>query len=241
MPPMRIVVCGAAGRMGRRICELARADRRFAVAAGVDSGDAARAAPGAAPLLTESQLDKAMPDVDALVDFSSAAASVRYAALAARTRTPIVVGTTGRDPAQEKALRAFGRETPLFVAANFSPGMTLLLHLSRLAAKALPLWDPAILEVHHAGKKDAPSGTALRLAESVEAGGGRAPSIASQRAGDIVGEHALLLAGPDERLELAHRAHSRDVFARGALEAALWLRGRPAGVYGMSELLGLPG
>lgn len=237
MPALRLVVCGVLGRMGARVAALAEVDRRFRLAAGVlprPSGAEARY-----PLLAESELRSRLADADVVIDFSTPEASVRYAELAAKANTPLVVGTTGRSPAQEEAVRAAAKKAPLFVAANFSPGMNLLLHLARLSAAALPEWDAAILDVHHKAKKDAPSGTAKALAESVRAADAKAPTVASLRAGDVVGDHTLLLAGPEERLELTHRAHSRDVFARGALEAAYWLRGRKPGLYGMADLLRL--
>ncbi|MBI4347523.1 MAG: 4-hydroxy-tetrahydrodipicolinate reductase [Elusimicrobia bacterium] len=237
MPALRIVVCGVLGRMGARVAALAEADKRFRVVAGV----AARASHVELrfPLVAEGELRSRMGDADMLIDFSSAQASVRYAELAARTSTPLVVGTTGRTPAQDEALKAAAKRAPLFVAANFSPGIALLRELARRAAGALPSWDAAILDVHHKAKKDAPSGTAKVLAEAVRGAAAKAPQLASLRAGDVVGDHTIVLAGPDERLELSHRAHSRDVFARGALEAAYWLRGRKPALYGMADLLRL--
>lgn len=223
--------------MGSRVCGLAQVDKRLRLAAGVVSRPGEEA--GAFPIWAERELASRLADVDAIVDFSTAEASVRYADLAGKTKTPIVIGTTGRTAAQDEAIKGSSRKVPVFVAANFSPGMNLLLHLARVAAAALPAWDAGIVDVHHKAKKDAPSGTALRLAEAARAGGRPQPQVVSLREGDVVGDHTLLLAGPEERLELVHRAHSRDVFARGALEAALWLRGRKPGLYGMTDLLGL--
>ncbi|MBI5200847.1 MAG: 4-hydroxy-tetrahydrodipicolinate reductase [Elusimicrobia bacterium] len=237
MPQVRLVVCGALGRMGARVAALAATDKRFRLVFGV----APRPAEGAYafPLVVESELRTKLVDVDVLIDFSTADASVRYADLAAKTKTTLVVGTTGRSPAQDEALKAASKKTALFVASNFSPGMNLLRHLAGLAAAALPEWDAAILDVHHKLKKDAPSGTAKTLAEAVRAGNSKAPQIASFRAGDVVGDHSVVFAGPEERIELVHRAHSRDVFARGALDAAYWMRGRKPGLYGMNDFLGL--
>lgn len=225
--------------MGARVAALARADRRFQVAAGV----VGRASEPSLefPLIAENELRARLPKADVFIDFSTADASVRYAELAARERAALVTGTTGRTRAQEEALRGAAKRTAVFAAANFSPGMSVLLHLARQAAKALPSWDAAVLDVHHKAKKDAPSGTAKLLAEASATEATPRPETASLRLGDVVGDHVLTLAGSDERIELGHRAHSRDVFARGALEAALWLKGRKPGLYGMRDLLGLEG
>jgi len=236
--PLRLVVCGASGRMGARVAALAAGDPRFRVAAVVRHLRPA-ASPGAATLAA-SELSARVGDADVLVDFSVPEASARFAAAAASTRRPIVIGTTGFTPAQRKALDAAARRTAVFVSPNFSPGMSLVFALARRAARALPGFDAWISETHHAAKRDSPSGTALRLAEAVKASRpGRTVGVSSARAGDIVGEHTLLLAGPFERVEITHRAHSRDAFARGALEAALWVRGRRPGLYSMDDLLGV--
>lgn len=202
---MRILVCGAGGKMGSRVRALAEADKRFSVVVHPDAADA-------------------------LIDFTSAEGCVKYAEAAAKSGKPFVSGSTGLSPAQSRRLAALARKIPIFHSPNFSPGAHVLSKLAAEAARRLPTWDRAVLDVHHKAKKDAPSGTALRLAAA--AGGA---DIASLRAGDVVGDHTLTLAGPLERLELTHRAHSRDVFARGALEAALWLRGRKPGLYGMDD------
>ncbi len=236
MPPLRVIICGALGRMGGRVAALAQEDSRFAVVAGVVSYLPAN--PRALfPLLTEKELPAQLPGADMLIDFTSPAASARFARLAAKAKTPIVIGTTGLSSAQLSLLRQASRKTAVFLSPNFSPGMNVVFQLARIAGAALPAWDASLHEIHHSAKKDAPSGTALRLAESARPKG-KAP-IVSERAGDIVGDHTLTLAGPFERLELVHRAQSRDVFAQGALSAALWLRGRRPGLYGMQDMLRL--
>lgn len=218
--PLRLVVTGATGRMGSLVAELAAKDGRFAIAAALS-----RQGP---------DVEEALARADALVDFSAPDACVAYAKAAAGEGKPAVIGTTGLSAAQNAAVRAAARKTPIFYAANFSAGVAVLARLAAEAARLLPRWERAIVETHHSKKKDAPSGTALRLAEA--AGGGAA--IASVRVGDVVGDHTFTLAGPFERLELTHRAHSRAVFATGALEAALWLSARKPGLYGMDDLLG---
>lgn len=228
--PLRLVVCAAAGRMGAQVASLAEADPRFTLTARLfrDSGPA--------------QVAAAFASADAAVDFSSPEGTLRYAAAAAAARRPLVVGTTGFTPAQRRALESAAKRAPLFVAPNFSLGVNLLYRLAAQAARALKSYDAGVFELHHSAKRDAPSGTALRLAEAVaEArGDGRPVPSVSQRLGDSVGEHTLTLAGPFERLELTHRAHSRALFARGALEAARFVAGRKPGLYGMDDLLGRP-
>jgi 4-hydroxy-tetrahydrodipicolinate reductase len=163
---------------------------------------------------------------------------VRFASQAAAARKPAVIGVTGFSPVQLAQLKAASRRIPVFLSPNFSPGVHALGVVLRAAASLLKDYEVSISETHHSRKKDAPSGTALRLARILmEARRGAAPAIVSQRVGDVVGDHTVTLAGPCERLELTHRAQSRDVFARGALRAALWVRGRRPGLYDMTDLL----
>ncbi|MBI3551496.1 MAG: 4-hydroxy-tetrahydrodipicolinate reductase [Elusimicrobia bacterium] len=222
--PLRLIVVGAAGRMGSRVCALASADRRFRLAGRVLRSTPAR------------RLREIVCDADAIVDFSAPAASLACAQAAAAARKAIVIGTTGWTPSQRLRLKALSRRAPILLSPNFSFGVNILYLLAKTASRLLPDHEAGVAELHHSLKKDAPSGTALALAAAL--GRGKVP-IVSQRLGDAVGEHTLTLAGPSERLELTHRAHSRDVFALGALEAALWLRGKRPGLYAMKDLLGL--
>ena len=230
MKKLRLIVCGAAGRMGTMVLEAAARDPRFEVAGAVvrpPRGSRLRE-PSAAEFAGEFR------GADLAIDFSAPDASVRHAAAAALSRTPIVIGVTGFTSAQRAALARSARRTAAFISPNMSPAMNLLFHLASLARLGLPGYDARIVEAHHTAKKDAPSGTALRLAEAA----GGAP-VASLRAGTIIGDHTLVLAGPGERLELTHRADDRGVFARGALDAGAWLIGRRPGVYDFRDLLGL--
>lgn len=261
--PLRLVVNGASGRMGRAVLDLARADARWQVLAGVvalQSALAGRplggvAAPGAARYGSDPGV---VADADVVIDFSTPAGLGAVLEHCLQARVPLVTGTTGLDAALEARLSAAAGAIPLLRAANFSLGVALLTRLLRSAAAALPDWDLEIIEAHHARKQDAPSGTALALgraaaaarglalgdvaaiARTAGAGGRRAGSIgfASVRAGDIVGEHTALLAGHGERLELTHRADDRAIFARGALSAAAWLAGRTPGPYELEAVLG---
>jgi len=225
--PFSIAIVGADGRMGAAVA-------LAAAAAGVSV--VAKLTRATRP----AQRERALRACACAIDFSAPAASVALAADAARLRRPAVIGTTGFTPAQDRRIRAFSRRTALLVAPNMSPGLNVLARLAALAAEALSDFDVDIVDVHHRRKRDAPSGSARLLAAAV-AGvrGGRRPAISSLRAGDVVGDHSVLLAGPGERLELAHRAQSRDIFARGAIRAARWLCARRPGLYTMNDVLGL--
>jgi 4-hydroxy-tetrahydrodipicolinate reductase len=226
--PLKIAVCGATGRTGSRVAALAATDPRFHLAARVDRARAA-------------EFEDEAGAVDAVVDFTAPEAAVRYAAACARTKTAFITGTTGFTVVQRAQLAAAAKKIPVFAAPNFSRGVTLMMHLASEAARRLSGFDAAVVETHHKGKKDAPSGTALRLAEAVREGRQTDAPVptSSLRLGDVVGDHVLTFAGPFEILELSHRAESRDAFALGALEAALWAASRKPGLYDMLDLMRL--
>lgn len=241
MAALRLVLCGAAGKMGRHIAALASKDPRFQLVACVDRSAGPAPVPGAPDCAAPDSLAEALKDADVVVDFSSPEASLAFAEAAAAAGKPSVIGTTGLSEAQSARLKELAGKTALLPSPNMSPGMNLLFELAAKAAEVLIGFDAAISETHHTAKKDAPSGSAKRLAEAVQRGrGGKDPvPTVSLRAGDVVGDHTLTLAGPGERLELVHRAHSREVFASGALRAALWIKGRGPGLYTMRDVLGL--
>lgn len=197
---------------------------------------------------------------DVFIDFSAPAALEANLEAARLAKKPILVGTTGLGAGDRKAIEGAAREIALIEAPNTSLGVNLLAFLVREAAKRLgPEWDVEIFEMHHRMKADAPSGTALLLGQAAAEGRGdtldrlRAPprggnagprtlgtiGFASLRGGSVAGEHQAIFAGEGERIELSHRAESRDIFARGAIAAALWLKDRPAGLYTMADVLGL--
>ncbi len=195
--------------------------------------------------------------VDVFLDFSLPAGTARLLELGGAR--PLVVGTTGLNAEQTAALRAYALTAPVVAAPNFSTGVTLLTELVQLAARVLAGYDAEIIEAHHRHKRDAPSGTALALARALadarrvslddkacygrEGAVGERPAgeigIHAVRAGDIVGEHTVMLAGLGERVELRHVATSRQAFVSGAVRAVRWVRGRPPGLYGMRDVLGL--
>lgn len=222
--------------MGRALLRLVGDDPHLRVAAAVSSSGCAPPEAEACPVLPAARLAEC-PEFDVAIDFSLPGGFSPILQLCRQRRAALVSGTTGLAPAQIKALDQAAGEIALIWSANFSLGVAVLNELVRQAAQALPGWDVDIVEAHHRHKQDAPSGTALLLGEAVQAGRGRAPHYASLRAGDIVGEHTVQLSGDGERLELVHRAGNRDIFARGALEAARRLRDRPAGRYGLAQLL----
>lgn len=225
--PLKIAVCGASGRMGSRVAALASVDARFHLVARVDRARAA-------------QFEEEAGELGAAVDFTTPESAVRFAAACARAAIPFVSGTTGLSPLQRAQLAAAARRIPVFHAPNFSRGVALLERLVAQAARRLPDYDAAVVETHHRGKRDSPSGTALLLGRAVADSrrGAAPPPVLSLRLGGVVGDHTVAFAGAFERLELTHRAESRDAFARGALEAALWAARRKPGLYGMADLLG---
>ncbi len=263
-----IIVCGAAGRMGRLLVALAREDARLRVAGAVEAAghaavgrDAGEVAGGAAlGVRVGDDLAAVCRGELVVLDFTAPAATLAHARVAAERGAGLVIGTTGLDGGQERALAALAARTRTVFAPNMSVGVTVLTELVSLAARLLDAsFEAEVVELHHHAKKDAPSGTALALGRAVAAARGlafeRARRLAREgqvgerprdeigivglRAGDAVGDHTVVFGGLGERLELVHRAQSRDGLARGALRAALWVAGRPPGLYSMRDVLGL--
>lgn len=230
--PIDLLIHGASGRMGQRLLALAPEHPGLRLVAAV-----ARRAdiPGVAPNLAwpAGRLSET-PAFALMVDFSLPEAFDDALGLALARGAAFVSGTTGLSPAQREALDAAAHRIPVLWAANFSLGVAVLSDLVERAARALPGWDLDIVESHHVHKKDAPSGTALALGAAAEQGGA-SPRYAAIRAGDIVGEHWVQFASVGERVELTHRATSRDIFARGALAVGEWLATQPPGRYAMRD------
>jgi 4-hydroxy-tetrahydrodipicolinate reductase len=266
---MKIGVLGCAGRMGRAVMAELLASPGLELAGGVEAsghpalGQDLGVLAGVEPVgLAASADDSALAaDADVLIEFSSPAATVLHAGLAAAHGSRHVIGTTGLSATEEQAVRAAAQQTAILRAANMSLGINLLLGLAEQVSRALgpDAFDVEILELHHRHKVDAPSGTALALGAAVARGRGvdlatvaergrdgltgarkvGAIGFAALRGGDAVGDHSVIFAGPGERLELTHRASDRRIYARGAVQAAKWLHGRPPGLYSMVEVLGL--
>jgi 4-hydroxy-tetrahydrodipicolinate reductase len=234
--PVRVLVHGASGRMGRALLRLAASDPRFVLVAAVSRGTATIVEAGAVPVSSLASRE-AVPAFDVAIDFSLAPGFDPILALCVERGAALVSGTTGLAAPQFVALDAAALRIPVLWAANFSLGVAVLAELVTRAAAMLPGWDTDIVEMHHVHKRDAPSGTALALGRALEAGGAREPHYASLRAGDIVGEHTVQFTAAGERIELVHRATERDVFARGALECAARLVDAGAGRHAIADLL----
>lgn len=268
MMPVPLAIHGAAGRMGRRLLALAAEDPETRIVAAVEHaahallGQDAGILAGTAPLGV--WLTDALPAQErgVLIDFTAPAATRKALTDAAAGGWGLVIGTTGLSPDDQAAIDRAAAHIPVLQAPNMSLGVNLLFALAAQVAKRLgDDYDIEIVEAHHRFKKDAPSGTAWGIAQAICAATGKDPDrdvvhgrqgddatrargqigMHALRMGDVVGEHTASFATLGERLELTHVATSRDVFARGALRAAKWLAGRPAGRYRMADVLGLSG
>lgn len=244
----RVVVHGATGRVGSRIAELAHHNDAFALVAAVARPGSARVGAPAASHSHKGEAVRfaadtgAVPAADVVIDFSSDAGAIRALDLARRLDASLLVGTTALAEPTLATLLDAAETRAVLVAPNTSLGVAVLSSLVREAAGALgPGFACSIVEAHHGGKKDAPSGTAKRLAEAARHAGApvRDDQVLSIRGGDVIGEHTVRFAGPGEYVELVHRATTRDVFALGALRAAKWLHGREPGWWAMEDVLGL--
>ncbi len=265
---MKIAVMGAAGRMGCSLIRAIADTKGCVLAGGTEQPGAPQighdlgtlAGIDAAGIAVSDDALDLIRQVDGIVDFTTPAASVQFAELSAQARIVHVIGTTGFSPEQEEALKAAARHATIIKAGNMSLGVNLLTALTERVASILDEnFDIEIVEMHHRHKVDAPSGTALMMGQAAAQGRGitleeRAVrtrdgftgprktgdiGFATLRGGNVVGDHTVIFAGDGERIELTHKAHDRQIFARGAIRAALWGRGRPPGLYSMRDVLGL--
>ena len=232
--PVRVLIHGASGRMGQTLLRLAAGREDLSIVAAVARPSADTALLGQ-PFHPLDQLDS-VPDFDVAIDFTLPAGFDAILALCKTRDAAFVSGTTGLAPQHRAMLQSASARIAVLWAANFSLGVAVLEDLVERAAAALQTWDCDIVESHHALKLDAPSGTALALGAAAQRSGAD-PRYASLRAGDIVGEHVVQFTGQGERIELIHRATNRDIFARGALHAAVQLAGRAPGSYRLRDLL----
>jgi 4-hydroxy-tetrahydrodipicolinate reductase len=254
-PILTLGLSGAAGRMGQRLAHLIAADPSLRLGAAIERPDHPHLGRDVAPAVPLTADIPPGVALDALIDFSAPAAALAIADACAMRKIPLVVGTTGLEPDDRARIEAHAAAIPILIASNFSRAVNLLFALVHQAARALgPDADVEIVERHHHLKKDAPSGTALSLAQAVTdatAAGplvhGRAGQVGTRprgeigmhalRTGDNPGEHTVVFGLMGECLELSHRALNRDGFARGALDAARFLAGKPPGLYSMRDLL----
>lgn len=269
MNEIKTVIAGASGRMGRTLIRLLADAKDFKVTGaleanghpdlGRDSGELAGI--GKNGVLLSSDALSLIAKADALIDFTTPKVSVELAALAAQARIVDVIGTTGCTEEDDAKIRAAARHAVIIKSGSMSMGITLLGALVKQVAKALPGFDIEIVEMHHAKKVDAPSGTALQLGKAAaEARGVSLPQVSvrgrdgitgarpegaigfvSLRGGTVIGDHDVVFAGPSERIILSHIAEDRAIFAHGAVAAARWGQGKKPGLYAMADVLGIAG
>jgi len=223
--PVRVALIGARGQMGQTIVDLAKNDPKIDIVAQCDIGDA---------------IDAALKNCDVAIDFSNASAIDEICRAAEQNRKALVIGTTGHSTEQRQQIEKSAKSLGIVFASNFSVGVNALFALTGRAAEIFGTqFKPEIVETHHTKKKDAPSGTAKTLGEILKSELKTDVPIESIREGDVVGEHTVTFVGPGERLELTHRAETREIFARGALRAAAWIVGKSPGLYSMQNVLGI--
>jgi len=240
--PLPVLICGARGRMGKTLVDLAESENAVVVAA-CDEGDS---------------VEKGIEGCRAAIDFSHHSATAGLAVLCADRNIPLVIGTTGHTQDERDRILAVAERIPVVWSGNYSIGVNLLYHLTALSSRVLGnRYNPEIMEIHHRHKKDAPSGTAVNLAEAIETAeafrearrvngreGETGERVADEiglhalRGGEVVGEHTVFLFGEHDRLELTHRAGDRRIFASGAYRAAHWATGQSPGLYSMGDVLG---
>lgn len=264
----RIIVTGAAGRMGSRITALSRdyhdlklvgvTEIKGHEAIGKDIGHLVGT--GEMNVKLTDKLEDIIDGADVIIDFTSTNATLQHIKLASEKKKAMVIGTTGFSKEELELIKEFSKNIPIVLAPNMSVGVNLLLKVLQDIARVLgDDYDIEIIEAHHRLKKDAPSGTAMKMAQVIAEAVNRdlddvavyarkgligertkkEIGIQTVRAGDIVGEHTVLFGGLGERIEITHKASSRDTFARGALKAALWISNRTHGLYDMQDVLGL--
>ncbi|HTN96437.1 MAG TPA: 4-hydroxy-tetrahydrodipicolinate reductase [Nordella sp.] len=265
---MKIAIAGAGGRMGRVLTRIVHETEGLEIAGGIEPKGSASVGADMGELAGIGPLgikitDEPLPlftRIEGLIDFTVPKATLALVELSAQARIVHVIGTTGIDKEGEEKIRAAARHARIVKSGNMSLGVNLLAALVRKVAQSLgPDFDIEVLEMHHKHKIDAPSGTALLLGQAAAEGrklelakssvrsrdghtGARPEGhigFATLRGGSVVGEHTVMFAGPDERIELTHKAASRDLFARGAVRAAVWAQDKKPGLYSMADILGL--
>jgi len=265
---IKLTVCGAAGRMGSRIIALLKDYPEIKLVGAVESKDNPRlgndagvvAGIGQLGIKIVDEIEKVIDNTDIAVNFTNPEATIEHLKIVKEYKKSIVIGTTGFDNNQISLIQETSKEIPIVLSPNMSIGVNLLFKILKDVAKVLgDDYDVEIIEVHHRMKKDAPSGTAIKMAKVISEALGRnfdevavyarkgiigertkkEIGIQTVRAGDIVGEHTVIFGGLGERIEIVHKASSRDTFAMGALKAVLWLYGKPAGLYDMGDVLGI--
>lgn len=253
---IKLVICGALGKMGRTVVEEIAGDAALTLAGAIEAAGHPGLGSKIGGVEVTANLAKALGACDVLVDFTNPKAALEHIRQGAAAGRATIVGTTGIAADELALAREAAKRIPLIISPNMSSGVNLMFTIVEEVARALPDFDAEIVEIHHNKKKDAPSGTAAKLAEAI--GNVRSASVVahgrhgiigarkseeigmhSLRGGDVVGEHTVIFAGEGERFELTHRAHSRRTFARGTLRAIHFIHGKKPGLYTMADVLGL--
>ena len=255
---VNIIVCGACGRMGSAIINMAKQDKDFNIIAGTEV-DSCHSIGKKDPLIIKSEdIEQYVNVGDVIIDFTTASNTMRNVEIAIRKNAKIVIGTTGLSEENKRTLKKAGEKISIVFAPNMSTGINLLLNVVEKIAKKIPNYDVEIVEIHHNKKKDSPSGTAIKLAESISNGHNkslkdvavfgrygtqalRKPGeigIHAIRCGDVCGDHTVIFASDGERIEISHKATSRAGLVAGALRATKWINNKSAGLYDMRDVLG---
>ena len=225
MKPVRVIICGSKGRMGQALITSVKANPELQLVGEINAGD---------------DLSQVIDRCDVIVDFSFREATGKIAKLAAEHKKALVIGTTGHSDAEKNAVVETVKTIPCVWTSNFSTGVNTLFWITgKVASIVGPQWEIEIVETHHTAKKDAPSGTAKSLQQVIRQAIGKEAPTHALRIGDVVGDHTVAFGTSGERIELSHRASSRETFARGALRAAKWAVTQKPGLYDMQDVLGL--
>jgi len=234
---IKLGITGICGKMGRRIFELAQLDKGLEVSLGLEKKGTPLIGKELGKLRVSSNLEGLFL-VDVLIDFTLPEATEEHLDYVAKHRKALVLGTTGLSDAQKTKVEEISKIVPVVFSPNMSIGVNVLFSmLPEIAKKLGPDYSVEIVEAHHKAKKDAPSGTAKKMAELISQATQKNVPMHSIRLGDIFGDHTVIFCGNSERIEIKHQAHSRDLFAVGALKAAKWISQKPAGLYSMQDVL----
>jgi 4-hydroxy-tetrahydrodipicolinate reductase len=244
---VRIIISGISGKMGLRIGALANQDKNFEIAGAVEASSSPVVGKDIGEILAvrktgkkvETDFNKIVSTCDVLIEFTAPLATLEHLEIAVKNKKAVVIGTTGFSKDEVEKIEEASKKIPIIFSPNMSVGANLMFKITEEVARALGEdYQAEIVETHHDQKKDSPSGTAKRLGEAVSKIKGKTPPIHSIRLGDTVGDHTVIFAGKAERIELTHRAHSRDAFAKGSLDAARFLTGKKPGLYTMADVIG---
>lgn len=245
---IRIGIAGACGKMGRRIGSLCLKDPEVELSAAVEASNSPEVGKdfgeilesGKMGLLVTADLESALSEVDCLIDFTLPEATLGNLASCVKGKVPMVIGTTGMGEEGEEKIKSCSREIPIVFSPNMAIGVNVVFKIVAEAARALGKdFSIKVDETHHVHKKDSPSGTAKMIARVIKDSSGTEPEIEAFRKGEVVGNHGIVFDSEFENIEIRHDAKTRDVFAAGAIEAAKFLAGKPAGLYSMTDVLGI--